>query len=60
MLGTLELVCNSDWATIVASIGVMAEVNKGKLVAQPIYGPELWLDFFLYTHQGRTPIPGLS
>jgi len=47
MLGTLELVRNSDWATIVASIVVMDEMNKGTLVAQPIYGPELWLDFFL-------------
>jgi len=47
MLGTLELVRNSDWATIVASIAVMDEVNKGTLEAEPIYGPELWLDFYL-------------
>ena len=47
MLGTLELGRNSDWATIVASIVVMDEMNQGTLVAQPIYGPELWLDFFL-------------
>jgi DNA-binding transcriptional LysR family regulator len=47
MLGTLELVRNSDWATIVASIAVMDEVKKGTLVAEPIYGPELWLDFYL-------------
>src|SRR3984893_12523874 len=47
MLGTLELVRNSDWATIVASIAVMDEVRQGRLQAQPIYGPELWLDFYL-------------
>lgn len=47
MLGTLELVRNSDWATVVASIAVVDEVKKGTLVAEPIYGPELWLDFYL-------------
>jgi DNA-binding transcriptional LysR family regulator len=47
MLGTLELVRNSDWATVVASIAVIDEVNQGRLVAEPIYGPELWLDFYL-------------
>lgn len=47
MLGTLELVRNSDWATVVASIAVADEVKQGRLVAEPIYGPELWLDFYL-------------
>jgi LysR family transcriptional regulator, nitrogen assimilation regulatory protein len=47
MLGTLELVRNSDWATVVASIAVMDEVKQGRLIAEPIYGPELWLDFYL-------------
>jgi DNA-binding transcriptional LysR family regulator len=47
MLGTLELVRNSDWATVVASIAVMDEVKQGRLVADPIDGPELWLDFYL-------------
>jgi DNA-binding transcriptional LysR family regulator len=47
MLGTLELVRTSDWATVVASIAVMDEVKQGRLVAEPIYGPELWLDFYL-------------
>jgi DNA-binding transcriptional LysR family regulator len=47
MLGTLELVRNSDWATIVASIAVMDEVKEGRLIAEPIYGPKLWLDFYL-------------
>ncbi|HEV2397440.1 MAG TPA: LysR family transcriptional regulator [Candidatus Sulfotelmatobacter sp.] len=47
MLGTLELVRNSDWATVVASIAVMDEVRQGRLVAEPLYEPELWLDFYL-------------
>jgi len=47
MLGTLELVRNSDWATVVASIAVMDEVKQGRLVAEPICDPELWLDFYL-------------
>jgi DNA-binding transcriptional LysR family regulator len=47
MLGTLEVVRSSDWATVVASIAVVDEVKKGTLVAEPIYGPELWLDFYL-------------
>jgi LysR family nitrogen assimilation transcriptional regulator len=47
MLATLELVRNSDWATVVASIAVMDEVKQGRLSAQPIYAPELWLDFYL-------------
>jgi len=47
MLGTFELVRNSDWATVVASIAVADEVKMGRLVAEPIYGPELWLDFYL-------------
>jgi DNA-binding transcriptional LysR family regulator len=47
MLGTLELVRNSDWATVVASTAVMHEVKQGRLLAEPIYVPELWLDFYL-------------
>jgi LysR family nitrogen assimilation transcriptional regulator len=47
MLGTLELVRNSDWATIVPRVAVINEVRQGKLAAQPIANPELWIDFFL-------------
>jgi DNA-binding transcriptional LysR family regulator len=47
MLGTLELVRNTDWATIAAKIVVDEEVREGKLDAQPIGNPELWLDLFL-------------
>lgn len=47
MLGTLELVRNSDWATVMAGIAVMDEVKEGRLMAEPICEPELWLDFYL-------------
>jgi DNA-binding transcriptional LysR family regulator len=47
MLGTLELIRNSDWATVVASLAVMDEVKQGRLMAAPICRPELWLDFYL-------------
>jgi LysR family transcriptional regulator, nitrogen assimilation regulatory protein len=47
MLGTLELVQKSDWAAIVAGTAVAQAVKQGRLVAEPIYGPELWLDFYL-------------
>jgi LysR family transcriptional regulator, nitrogen assimilation regulatory protein len=57
MLGTLELVRNSDWATVVASIAVMDEVKQGRLVADPIYGPELWLDFYLIRTKDRLLSP---
>ena len=57
MLGTLELVRNSDWATVVASIAVMDEVKQGRLVAEPIHGPELWLDFYLIRTRDRLLSP---
>jgi LysR family transcriptional regulator, nitrogen assimilation regulatory protein len=52
MLGTLELVRNSDWATIAAKINVVEEVRDGKLDAKPIAHPELWLDLFLVQTKG--------
>ena len=47
MLGTLELVRTSDWTTVVAGLAVMDEVKQGRLMAEPIYGPDLWIDFYL-------------
>src|ERR1700680_126619 len=57
MLGTLELVRNSDGAPGVASIAVMDEVKQGRLVAEPIHGPELWLDFYLIRTKDRLLSP---
>jgi LysR family nitrogen assimilation transcriptional regulator len=47
VLGKLDLVRASDWATILPSIAVADEVREGTLVAKPICDPELWLDYFL-------------
>ncbi|HLK34377.1 MAG TPA: LysR family transcriptional regulator [Terriglobales bacterium] len=55
MLGTLEMVRNSDWSTVVGSTAVMQDVKQGRLVAEPIYGPELWLDFYLIRTKDALP-----
>ena len=47
MLGTLELVRTSDWATVVANVAVMDEAKQGQLLVEPIADPELWIDFYL-------------
>lgn len=47
MLGTLELVRNSDWSTVLLAIAVRNEVLRGTLVTVPITDPELWLDFYI-------------
>ncbi len=58
MLGTLELVRNSSWATIAAKIVVVDEVREGRLDARPIAHPELWLDLFLVQTKGSSlPAP---
>lgn len=55
MLGTLEMVCNSDWSTVVGSTAVMQDVKQGRLMAEPIYKPELWLDFYLIRTKDALP-----
>ena len=52
MLGTLQLVRTSDWATIAATIVVIDDVKDGRLDAHPISDPELWLDLFLVQTKG--------
>jgi DNA-binding transcriptional LysR family regulator len=47
MLGTFDLIRNSSWATVVSSVAVKDEVKHGNLIAEPIFKPELWLDFYL-------------
>lgn len=55
MLGTLEMVRNSDWSTVVGSTAVMQDVKQGRLVAEPIYEPELWLDFYIIRTKDALP-----
>jgi LysR family nitrogen assimilation transcriptional regulator len=47
MLSTFEIVRNSDWSTVVAGVAVMDEVKQGRLVADALCDPELWIDFYL-------------
>ena len=47
LLATLELVRSSDWATVLPTVAVADDVREGRLVAEAIVGPELWLDYFL-------------
>jgi len=49
------MVRNSDWSTVVGSTAVMQDVKQGRLVAEPIYGPELWLDFYLIRTKDALP-----
>jgi LysR family nitrogen assimilation transcriptional regulator len=47
MLGTLDLVRNSNWSTVLLNVAVRDEVERGTLTAEPITDPELWLDFYI-------------
>jgi LysR family transcriptional regulator, nitrogen assimilation regulatory protein len=47
MLGTLDLVRNSNWSTVLLNVAVRDEVERGTLTAEPIIDPELWLDFYI-------------
>ncbi|HWO27611.1 MAG TPA: hypothetical protein VNO32_02315, partial [Candidatus Acidoferrum sp.] len=38
---------NSDWSTVIAGVAVMEEVKQGRLVADALCDPELWIDFYL-------------
>ncbi len=47
LTATLELVRASDWATVLPTVAVADDVRDGRLTAERITGPELWLDYFL-------------
>lgn len=47
LTATLELVRSSDWATVLPTVAVADDVHHGRLAAEPIAAPELWLDYFL-------------
>ena len=47
LIGTLDLVRNSDWAAILPVVAVIDEVRERRLSAAPISEPELRLDFLL-------------
>ncbi len=47
LLATFEVVQNSDWTAVVPKIAVMDEIRKGRLVAEALTEPQLWLDYSL-------------
>ena len=47
LLATLELVRDSDWATVLPIVAVADDVREGRLKTEAISAPELWLDYFL-------------
>lgn len=47
VLGKLDLVRHTDWATILPSIAVADEAKQQTLYADPICEPDLWLEYFL-------------
>jgi len=47
VLGKLDLVRNTDWATVLPSIAVADDLGRGILHVQPITQPDLWLEYYL-------------
>lgn len=47
LTATLELVRASDWVTVLPTVAVADDVRDGRLTAERIAAPELWLDYFL-------------
>jgi LysR family transcriptional regulator, nitrogen assimilation regulatory protein len=47
VLGKLDLVRHTDWASVLPSIAVADEVRQRTLRAAPICEPELWLEYFV-------------
>ncbi len=46
LLGTLDLVSNSDWVSIVPLVAIIDEVRLSQVTYTPIIGEELGIDYF--------------
>lgn len=53
LTATLELVAASDWSSVLPSVAVADDVRAGRLVAVPISGPDLWLDYYVVQTKDR-------
>ena len=53
LIGTLDLVRNSDWAAILPVVAVIDEVRERRLSAAPLSDPDLRLDFLLVQTKDR-------
>jgi LysR family transcriptional regulator, nitrogen assimilation regulatory protein len=47
LAATLELVHASDWATVLPMVAVAGDIREGRLRAEAVGAPELWLEYFL-------------
>ena len=54
MIGTLEFVARSDWATILPSVISVNDIGRGDLVVNPIVEPELHAEFVVIQPTRRT------
>ncbi len=54
MIGTLEFVARSDWATILPSVISVNDIGRGDLVVNPIVEPELHAEFVVIQPARRT------
>lgn len=53
LMATLAFVRNSEWSTVLPNFAVADDVQAGRLAAEPITGPELWLDYYLVQTKDR-------
>jgi len=54
MIGTLEFVARSDWATILPSVISVNDIGRGELIVNPIVSPELHAEFVVIQPTRRT------
>ncbi len=54
MIGTLEFVARSDWATILPSVIAVNDIGRGELTVNPIVSPELHAEYVVIQPTRRT------
>jgi LysR family transcriptional regulator, nitrogen assimilation regulatory protein len=54
MIGTLEFVARSDWATILPSVISVNDIGRGELTVNPIVDPEMHAEFVVIQPTRRT------
>jgi DNA-binding transcriptional LysR family regulator len=54
MIGTLEFVARSDWATILPSVISVNDIGRGELVVNPLADPEMHAEFVVIQPTRRT------
>jgi len=54
MIGTLEFVARSDWATILPSVISVNDIGRGELIVNPLADPEMHAEFVVIQPTRRT------